>query len=131
VLDCCHAGAATSERSAPIPVEDAAEIQPDNCLILMGSKRVQPVSEFDDIGGTFLGTALRAALGERFHEADGDRDERLSFKDLVAWLDSSWKALEGGRRALVPAPHHFGAHAGELYLTPKYAPWTPASVTWP
>jgi formylglycine-generating enzyme required for sulfatase activity len=131
ILDCCHAGAAGAVRGTETPVEEVTAAQPDNYLLLMGSKRVETVREFDDFSGTFLSAQLRAALGAQFDQADKDQDRRLSFDDLKSWLEASWATLAPERRAQVPVPHHFGKQLGKLYLTPRHAAWQPVELAWP
>lgn len=132
ILDCCHAGAATSIRSGvAVPVEEVTGPMPDNYLILMGSKRVETVTEFDDFEGTFLSNTLRSALGEDFYQADADGDKRVSFSDLMKWIDFRWKSLDVRRQREIPTPHHFGKQIGAMYLTANLADWKPYGLPWP
>ncbi|MCZ0962952.1 SUMF1/EgtB/PvdO family nonheme iron enzyme [Paracoccus sp. EF6] len=136
VLDCCHAGAgAHGARGEGMPVEEATKPCPDNYLMLMAGDRLERINEFPELGGSFLGDALRRALKDDFDQADQDKDKRLSFEDLTHWIKLSWEGLgrylKEGKQRLVPLPHSFGqTKGGRLFLTPEVPRWTPHGIPW-
>ena len=73
------------------------------------------------------------ALGERFREADRDRDGAVSAEDLMAWLERRRDDLNKTRpNADIPIPQLLGYGQGRLHLTKSPDElWEPYAVAWP
>jgi hypothetical protein len=88
ILDCCHAGAVvnmTGLKGAAETVLAQHIIPPDNYAVLMASGQFDRAKELE-VGVSFFTDSLCAALSDKFHEADKDKDNRISVADMSAWL---------------------------------------------
>lgn len=132
ILDCCNAGAARERSGAGIPIQELA-VESESHLLLMASERVEPVREYPELGGSFLSTKLCEALDSRFREADDDGDGRISFTDMMKWLENSASVINRGRGKAdrIPTPFQYGLRKNELFFTNENARWSVAEVEWP
>src|SRR5262249_53332505 len=111
VLDCCHAGTVVNmaglKGATQVELSDA-ELRPENHLVLMERNRQEKARELDDLGGSFMTSAICEALSSIFSAADFDRDRRISFEDLRRCLEKEARrhnSAHPDRR--VPYPYVF------------------------
>jgi formylglycine-generating enzyme required for sulfatase activity len=130
ILDCCHAGGALSRDVGGVPFEQLASIAGASHLILMASGRLEKVREFEALSGGFLTAKICEALGPRFHQADTNKDFRLSIDEMMAWLRSTAREFTEEQRTVFAMPRLYGEQAGEFYFTPELS-WAPQEIPWP
>jgi hypothetical protein len=128
VLDCCHAGAASGVKAAPIPVGEV--VPADNHLVLMASPRLETARELDELKGGFLTTSICAALSDKFYLADKDHDQNISIADLMGWLEEAALAHNARSKEKVPIPFLYGQRKGPFMLTQNSA-WSCHEIAWP
>ncbi|MBD1806315.1 SUMF1/EgtB/PvdO family nonheme iron enzyme [Microcoleus sp. FACHB-SPT15] len=133
ILDCCHAGAAVNmtglRNAVGEPIEEL--IHPNNHLVLMASDRLERARELEELEGGFLTTNICSALGDKFHEADENNDNKLSIQELMQWLTE--RAREHNRQfsdKRVPYPYTFGQERGNFFLSRDDSTWTPYEIPW-
>ena len=117
ILDCCHAGAAVNRAKN----NDQAKItiQDDNYLVLLASSRLERAREIEELQGSFLTSNICDAIGEKFNEADLDKDGRISTDDLKNWLERQYLEYNKQKKEedRVPQPYLHGQFKGKIYLT--------------
>ena len=117
ILDCCHAGAAVNR--AKKNDEAKITIQDDNYLVLLASSRLERAREIEELQGSFLTSNICDAIGEKFNEADLDKDGRISTNDLKNWLEIQYLEYNKQKKEedWVPQPYLHGQFKGKIYLT--------------
>lgn len=130
ILDCCHAGGALDRDIAEAPFEEWSSISGANHLILMASGRLEKVREFETLSGGFLSAKICEALGPKFHQADTNKDFRLSMGEMMDWLRTTAREFKDEQRTPVTMPRLYGEQAGEFYFTPELS-WVPPEIPWP
>jgi formylglycine-generating enzyme required for sulfatase activity len=120
-LDCCNAGGIARE----VGIKDGATevralgIESDTFDIIMASGFLEAAFEVESLRGGFLTHGILEALGDRFFEADFDKDRAISFQDLTLWLEKRADQLNTHRAASeqIPRPARLGYGTGISYLT--------------
>jgi len=117
ILDCCHAEAATGGRSkVAIDIVGIVGlgIEAKNELMLLASRRLEVVREFEHLGGSFLTTEMCAFLS-------GVQTQTVGLSHLMAHLHSAAIAhnnrATGGTPPKVPIPFLNGDQQGEFLFT--------------
>ena len=128
ILDCCHAGAASGIRAAPVPVGEV--VPADNHLVLMASARLETARELDELKGGFLTASICTALSDRFDLADKDHDQNISIADLMGWLEETALNHNARSEKKVPIPFLYGQRKGPFLLTQNSA-WNCHEIAWP
>ena len=130
ILDCCHAGGAVSRDIAGVPFEELSSISGANHLILMASGRLEKVREFESLSGGFLTAKICEALGPKFHQADTNKDFKLSISEMMTWLHGEAREFKNEQRTAVAMPRLYGEQAGDFNFTSEL-PWVPPEIPWP